>query len=110
MGRVMHRDWRGIQTYKGRSLCTCIPDQRSSQRSTKSKRNGLTGEADEGGRRPRELGGERAGNIGAGVTSDEVKESLALITNGAEGGDNEGDTAEAAVRWRSRRGAEVVTR
>lgn len=68
MGRVMRRGRWGILAHKGRSLCACESDQRSSQRSTESKRDSLAGEADEGRRRPRALGGKGAGDISAGVT------------------------------------------
>ena len=106
----MHRSRWGIRAHKGRSLRARESNQRSSQRTTESKRDGLAGEADECGGRPRELGREGAGDIGAGVTGNEGEEVLTLGTNGAEGGDHKGNAAEAATRRRSRRGAEVVTR
>ena len=103
MGRVMRRGRRGILAHKGRSLCACESSQRSSQRSTESKRDSLAGEADEGGRGPRELGREGAGDIGAGVAGDEGEEVLTFGTDGAKGGGYKGDAAEAAARRWSRR-------
>ena len=110
MDGVMRRGRWGILAHKGRSLRARESNQRSSQRTTESKRDGLAGEADESGGRPRELGREGAGDIGAGVTGNEGEEVLPLGTNGAEGGDHKGNAAEAATRRRSRWGAEVVTR
>ena len=49
MGRVMRRSRWGILALKGRSLYARESNQRNSQRSTKSKRDGLAGEADECG-------------------------------------------------------------
>ena len=99
MGRVMRRGRWGILAHKGRSLCARESDQRSSQGTTKSKRDGLTGEADEGGGRPRKLGGEGTGDIGAGVAGNEVQESLTLVTDGAESGDNKGSVDHPRDFW-----------
>ena len=104
----MHRIWRRTRMHKGRSLCACESRQRSSQRSTESERDSLTGEVDEGGGRPRELRGEGAGEVSARVTGNKVQEILTLVANGAEGGDNEGNTAEAAVRRGARWSAKIV--
>ena len=107
----MHRSRWGIRAHKGRSLRARESNQRSSQRTTESKRDGLAGEADESGGRPRELGRKGAGDIGAGVTGNEGEEVLPLGTNGAEGGDHEGKisvTAGSSNRTRTLRVGSVV--
>ena len=112
MSRVKYRD-DGIRGGDMHSTCsgftTSEASERSSERTTEGRRNGLPGEAGEGGGRPGDLGGEGGGQRLARLASHEVQQSLALRANGAKGGDNKGDTAKAAVGGGGGRGTEVLT-
>ena len=89
---------------------TSEASERSSERTTKGRRNGLPGEADKGGGRPGDLGGEGERERLARLASHEVQESLALGANGAKGRDNKGNTAKAAAGGRGGRCTEVLAK
>ena len=103
----------GVRDRVRHSTCGCFTtgeaSKRTRERTTKGHRNGLPGEAGEGGGRPGDLGGEGGGERLARLASHEVQQSLALRANGAKGGDNKGDTAKAAVGGGGGRGTEVLT-
>ena len=90
------------------SLSSSEAAQRRSERTTKLEDGGLTGEADEGGRRPGDLRSEGEGEEGASAACDEVEQRLAVGTNGAEGGYGEAHMTEANAWRRLATGAKVV--
>ena len=76
--------------------------------STDLHRHRLTSEASEAGGGPRELRQERPRNGVTRSARDKLKESLSVSTEGAEGGDSEGDVTNAHAGRGGRRGAEIV--